>query len=120
MFKETFKSLAKSKKINRCDMALLCLVRATEKEDPLVHAKVLLKKAFTPVMNKKKLENGAHPYASLWIALTGIVGEYGYYGVPSKDLLAEFKDEEGVPKLISIRQLAASMIERYNFGQAKL
>lgn len=62
--KAVWKKLADAKLISAQDIAALCLLRSLKSSDT-ENTKVRLHRAFTPITNKIKLENGAVPYGSL-------------------------------------------------------
>jgi hypothetical protein len=63
--REKWKALAADRKITKEDIAALCIYRSLIKDEGLDGAKGRLYKAFTPVSNPIKLENGTRPYGSL-------------------------------------------------------
>lgn len=64
-----WKALAKERKITKEDIAALCIYRAMIKEEVPEGAKTRLHKAFKPITNTVKLENGAAPYGALQSAV---------------------------------------------------
>jgi hypothetical protein len=67
-----WKALAADRKITKEDIAALCIYRAMFKEQVPEGAKTRLHRAFKPITNKVKLENGAYPYGSLESAMYSI------------------------------------------------
>jgi len=67
-----WKSLAAERKITKEDIAGLCIYRALVKGEGKEGAISRLKKAFKPVTNPVKIENGAYPYGSLASALWSV------------------------------------------------
>jgi hypothetical protein len=67
--REKWKALAADRKITKEDIAALCIYRSLIKGEGLDGAKGRLYKAFTPISNPVKLENGSQPYGSLSQAL---------------------------------------------------
>ncbi len=66
--KAIWKILADARTISAQDIAALCLLRSL-KSDDTENTKARLHRAFSPITNKIKLENGATPYGSLERAL---------------------------------------------------
>lgn len=64
-----WKALAQERKITREDIATLCIYRSLIKGEGKEGAISRLRKAFRPITNPVKLENGAHPYGALRSAL---------------------------------------------------
>jgi len=64
-----WKALAEERKITKEDIAALCIYRALVKEQGKEGAISRLQRAFKPVTNTVKLENGAAPYGALDSAL---------------------------------------------------
>lgn len=60
-----WKALAAEKKLTVEDMAALCLYRSILKGEGLDGAISRLKKSFSPITSKVKLENGCTPYGSM-------------------------------------------------------
>ena len=67
--RQQWTALAAAKQITRQDIASLCIYRSLVKEQGKDGALSRLQKSFTPVTNKVKLENGAHPQHALRNAL---------------------------------------------------
>ena len=78
--RQQWKAHAASKKITARDMAFYVLYSAVRRELGTDETMRLLKKAFVPITNSKKLDNGAYPYGALRSAL-------GKYSAPSTILL---------------------------------
>ena len=66
--KAIWKKLADARTITIQDIAALCLLRSLESGDT-ANIKIRLRRAFSPITNKIKLDNGAAPYGSLERAL---------------------------------------------------
>lgn len=64
-----WKALAQERKITREDIAALCLYRALVKEQGKEGSIGRLQRAFKPITNKVKIDNGAYPYGALDSAL---------------------------------------------------
>jgi len=71
-FRTLWKQLAANKQLTATDMAVLALVRAIRKDDPLNQAKFYLSKNFKPISSTTKLANGATRYFALWQSLSNI------------------------------------------------
>jgi hypothetical protein len=67
-----WKALAKERKITKEDIAALCIYRAMVKGEVPEGAKTRLEKAFKPITNPVKLENGADPHGALKSAIWSI------------------------------------------------
>lgn len=67
-----WKALAQERKITSSDIAALCIYRSLIKGEGKEGAISRLEKAFKPISNPVKIENGAHPYGSLQSALWSI------------------------------------------------
>jgi len=67
-----WKALAKERKITKEDIAALCIYRAMVKGEVPEGAKTRLEKAFRPITNVVKLENGADPHGALKSAIWSI------------------------------------------------
>ena len=67
-----WKTLAQERKITKEDIAALCIYRSLIKGEGKEGAISRLKKAFKPVTNPVKIENGAYPFGSLQSALWSI------------------------------------------------
>lgn len=67
-----WKALAKERKITKEDIAALCIYRAMVKGEVPDGAKTRLGKAFKPITNVVKLENGADPHGALKLAIWSI------------------------------------------------
>jgi len=70
--RQQWKALASERKITKEDIAALCIYRAMVRDEVPVGAKSRLRRAFNPITNKTKLENGARPYGSLESAVNSI------------------------------------------------
>jgi len=66
--KEIWKKLANARTLTSQDAAALCLLRSL-KSDDTANTRARLLRAFSPITNKVKLENGAKPFGSLELAL---------------------------------------------------
>jgi hypothetical protein len=66
--KAIWKTLADAKKITSQDVAALCLLRSLKSNDT-ENTRARLLRAFKPITNKIKLENGAAPFGALELAL---------------------------------------------------
>ena len=66
--KAIWKKLADARTISAQDIAALCLLRSLKSSDT-ANTRARLHRAFSPITNKIKLENGATPYGSLERAL---------------------------------------------------
>lgn len=67
-----WKAFAKERKITKEDIAALCIYRAMVKGEVPVGANTRLLKAFKPITNTVKLENGADPQGALKSAIWSI------------------------------------------------
>ncbi len=67
-----WKTLANERKITKSDIAALCIYRSLVKGEGKEGAISRLQKAFKPITNPVKIENGAYPYGSLESALWSI------------------------------------------------
>ena len=67
-----WKALAKERKITKEDIAALCIYRAMVKGEVPEGAKTRLQRAFKPITNTTKLENGADPQGALKSAVYSI------------------------------------------------
>ena len=116
-----WKQLSNDRKISRYDMALYCLSKAILKDDSLSRARYFLSKSFTPVTKQIKLDNGAHPYGSLYEALDGISASLktpcyrAERWLPHKDLLEALTDDD----LLKITGLIQSLKGK-GYGQVYL
>lgn len=70
-YKDYWKALANAKAIKHYHVVQYCLIKAVKAKsnNKVEIANSLIKRAFTPVSNKKKLEHGAHPFNGLRDAL---------------------------------------------------
>lgn len=67
--RQQWKALAAERKINREDIAALCIYRSLTKNEGKEGAIGRLRKSFNPITNSTKLDNGAAPYYALSLAL---------------------------------------------------
>jgi len=121
-FQETWKQLAANKALTSSDMAVLAISKAVHEEqrlkkadsnstvDALELAKHYLKKNFKPITKPIKLENGAYPYGSLYVAL------WNLSGCESFKAFADFWSEEDRNKILEI----AKTIKGNRYGTVNL
>ncbi len=88
-FQIQWKQKAAQKSIDRYDMALLALYRATRKDKPFEQASYYLSKSLRPITNQKKIACGAYPYASMWDAVRHV----------KNSSLIKLLDEETISKV---------------------
>jgi len=114
-YREIFKDLARTKDVTASHMVDYCIYRAmtakNEKQVPLVNiADALLRKAFTPITRKIKLDNGREPYGRL----VSILNIFKW----RKDIIFLENDQERIVYDAIVKEL----LERYapaNLGNRK-
>lgn len=85
--RQQWKALASEKKITAIDVAALCVYRALldTEADAKATATALLLKAFAPVTNQIKLDNGATPRYSMLSALRLVKYSKVYEWLPEEN-----------------------------------
>ncbi len=77
-FRTIYKTLARTKQLDRYHMVQYAILRAIKDHDPTWHrisleslADVYLRRAFTPIRRKSKLDNGREPFDTIYWTLFG-------------------------------------------------
>jgi len=77
-FRTIYKTLARTKQLDRYHMVQYAILKAIRDHDPTWHrisleslADVYLKRAFTPITRKSKLDNGREPFDTIYWTLFG-------------------------------------------------
>lgn len=75
-FRSIYKDLARSRKTNRYHAVQFAILKAMDGETLMskeVLADILIRKAFTPITTKTKLDNGREPMDTVYYVLNGLV-----------------------------------------------
>lgn len=116
-FREAYKNLARAKRVNACDIMRLCIYKAMDAKSitpKAIIANQLIRRAFTPITRKNKLDNGNSP----WQRVRGLLASLHWFcKMQGKDPKQLFSPLETVDELNLFTQIVADVYDKYRETQ---
>jgi len=107
--RQQWKEKAAKKDLSSSDMVALAIIKAIAKDGGTLESAIyFLRKAFTPITNSTKLENGHYKWRGLYVAL--------YYAQNNQILEAALETEDEIAKAKSIMTAIRSGL-KYGRGE---
>lgn len=118
-FRQIFKTLARSKNVSRYHMIEYAILKAIRDHEPTWHritvdqlADVYIRRAFTAISRKAKLDNGREPMDTVYWTLLGL----SHHSILGYQPSYIFETDEELQKYKSI---IGSLKEKYSFSKTK-
>jgi hypothetical protein len=116
-FREDYKTLARAKKTTAYDVMRLCIYKAMDAvsiQPKDVTANQLIRRAFTPITRKNKLDNGNEPWQKVRNLLSSL---HWFCKMQKKDPAQLFSPLETVDELNQFTQIVSDVFDKYKITQ---